>query len=80
MLQLQVQTVCLRDLWSGGAGCLFWLQRRVERRDNATLLVMARYLASEMVRARWPCHPLPKCELTEAALPLSSFCQTVSVA
>jgi len=41
---------------------------------------MARYLASEMVRARCPCRPSPKCEITEAALPLSSFCQTVSVA
>jgi len=44
------------------------------------LPVMARYLASDMVKARWPCRPLPKGKLTEAALPLSSFCQTVSVA
>ena len=34
LLQLQVQTVRLRDLWSGGASCLFWLQRRIERRDK----------------------------------------------
>jgi hypothetical protein len=34
LLQLQVQTVRLRDLWSGGAGCLFWLQRRIERREK----------------------------------------------
>ena len=34
LFQLQVQTVRLRDLWSGGAGCLIWLQRRIERRDK----------------------------------------------
>ena len=38
LLQLQVQTVRLRDLWSGGAGCLFWLQRRIERRDKRDIV------------------------------------------
>jgi len=45
-----------------------------------TLPVMARYMASDMVKAKWSWRPLPKCELTEAALPLSSFYQMVSVA
>jgi len=34
LFQLQVHTVRLRDLWPGGADCLFWLQRRVERRNK----------------------------------------------
>ena len=38
LLQLQVQTVRLRDLRSGGAGCLFWLQRRIERRDKRDIV------------------------------------------
>ena len=42
--------------------------------------MMVRCLALDMVKAKWPWRPLPKCEFTEAALPLSSFCQIVSVA
>ena len=38
LLQLQVQTVRLRDLWSGGAGCLFWMQRSIERRDKRDIV------------------------------------------
>jgi len=38
LLQLQVQTDRLRDLWSGGAGCLVWLQRRIERGDKRDIV------------------------------------------
>ena len=38
LLQLQVQTVGLRDLWSGGAICLFWLQRGIERGDKRDIV------------------------------------------
>ena len=58
---------------------MFWLQRRIERRDKRDVLGDGEVLASEMVRARCPCRPSPKCKITEAALRLSSFCQTVSV-
>jgi len=40
---------------------------------------MVKYFALDRVEAKWPWRPSSKCELTEAALSRSSFCQIVSV-
>jgi len=42
---LGILSVRLRDLWSRGAGCLFRLQRRIERRDKRDVVGNGKVLA-----------------------------------